>query len=681
MSFVDSPLGDLDSSGDLDGPDELVIENSPSHPYGAYELFPNMRDTDFQLLSNTAHYYAECSNAGLCNRDTGECECYDGFEGASCSRMSCPGNGTQCNGHGVCRTLKQLAQRDSDSTYNLWNRQIIRGCQCDKGFYGGDCSMRYCPRGIDPIYNDDITRVQYPMFLFAVLTTADDYDFNDGSPHKDRKGYFSIKVYDHTGQTFNTRPIQAPSTCTEILQALEAIPNRVIPIGQTKCFSTSFSKKNALVNEPEFHFQYSSLYTRYFSGTKTYELKFVAASDAAGYVSSFAPNTSSDPLMTGDVYLLQFYGNAGHFPQPEINIYTDESNGRPTLATMNGSLVTRVWSNGQQGFDTDFVSEYCPNVRVSIVTTEGESFLWGQFVATNLLKCLSTSDWDDSNNIKSKDADGSGDLWEYDTGSIYYPHLIKLQRVVTADEDGGFFAVIYLDNVGAMFDSAGGFRYSSGSPRPVFRIMHPMYALDSFDGYNGALFNVFTTKGVLQMVKNDTIAHFEFGENHVYTTNSTDPNEESLSTNGDISCESLGAGLALDSNTSTWDCLDKNDRFFVIDPFNTLHNPSFLNMYQAKSIRRITPREVKEAGEVFRNTSANANMKYVITSDYHMNWVSTPRGAGRHKIYKFTPSPFSNYEYIHECSNRGLCNTFEGTCECFPGYAGDACQVQSSLVT
>ena len=37
------------------------------------------------------HRYAECSNAGVCNRVSGECECYDMFDGAACSRMKCPG--------------------------------------------------------------------------------------------------------------------------------------------------------------------------------------------------------------------------------------------------------------------------------------------------------------------------------------------------------------------------------------------------------------------------------------------------------------------------------------------------------------------------------------------------------------------------------------------------------------
>jgi len=38
--------------------------------------------------ADTAHALAECSNAGICNRGTGKCECFDGFEGDACQRSA-----------------------------------------------------------------------------------------------------------------------------------------------------------------------------------------------------------------------------------------------------------------------------------------------------------------------------------------------------------------------------------------------------------------------------------------------------------------------------------------------------------------------------------------------------------------------------------------------------------------
>ncbi len=69
--------GDLDMSGDLST--TTVVENSIVYPYGTPEQYPLVEDSDLNELTNTAHYYMECSNAGLCDRSTGECACYNGY--------------------------------------------------------------------------------------------------------------------------------------------------------------------------------------------------------------------------------------------------------------------------------------------------------------------------------------------------------------------------------------------------------------------------------------------------------------------------------------------------------------------------------------------------------------------------------------------------------------------------
>jgi len=54
-------------------------------------------------------------------------------------------------------------------------------------------------------------------------------------------------------------------------------------------------------------------------------------------------------------------------------------------------------------------------------------------------------------------------------------------------------------------------------------------------------------------------------------------------------------------------------------------------------------------------------------------------------VYKFYPPTLAKtgttgYNYVAECSNRGICDSETGLCNCFAGYSGDDCGRVSSLV-
>merc|ERR1711937_446879 len=81
-----------------------------TRPQGTWEAWPG----DFygsghhDGAQDEGHFYMECSNRGVCDRKTGECECFDGYTGLGCARLACPEN---CAGHGTCQTVEQMAAK------------------------------------------------------------------------------------------------------------------------------------------------------------------------------------------------------------------------------------------------------------------------------------------------------------------------------------------------------------------------------------------------------------------------------------------------------------------------------------------------------------------------------------------------------------------------------------------
>ena len=100
---------------------------------------------------------------GSCDRTTGLCTCHEGFQGSNCNQMKCPGEAEECNGRGQCLTMKELAKLTKVNGMNVgltygekpndpltWDAKRIKGCYCDEGYEGYDCSMKTCPKGDNP---------------------------------------------------------------------------------------------------------------------------------------------------------------------------------------------------------------------------------------------------------------------------------------------------------------------------------------------------------------------------------------------------------------------------------------------------------------------------------------------------------------------------------------------------
>eukprot|EP01040_Poterioochromonas_malhamensis_P002687 gene2687-2861_t len=665
LAVVDAPKGDLDSSDSIDN--DVVAVNSAQYPYGTPEDFPEMIDSDLHKLSQTAHYYTECSNAGICNRETGECECFTGFEGVSCQRMKCPGEDEPCSGHGICVTSRKAALRNGGSSYHLWDRDTTTTCLCDIGFYGHDCSMRHCPKGIDPMFFDDIRTVQYPFFFFSLMTTSPTYNINDGAGGP---GYFNLIIYDGFGQPYMTRNIYTPTSCLELLSAIEQLPNHVVRAGETKCYHNGIHQQNAITS-PLINVTYAALYRSYFSGTRMYIDHEQPATQEANYV-SLSMNLTSNSLITGDLFLLQFYGRPGVFKQPLINLY---SNGkRPTMQSNDGVIVAESWTNGQQGIDYDFFATRCSNVQVKLVTFEGKTFLWGGFLPSELLKCVGVNDFNQTNDIE-----GYG--YSYDVGTVEFPHIIKIVRTVSDRRDGSFF-IVFVQETGSYFNGQSGqYEYDLPPTNSVFRVLHHAHGLD--DNID-VLFDVFVNRGsLLHRIQNGSRAEFNFGSKHIFMTNiSSAHSAGTVPFNGEIGCDFQFNVQGIGMNTTELNCLDNNDYFFLIDPYHTPNNPPFLNMYRVEGIKRVSFNDIVEMGDYQYNvTSFNERKKetVLIVTDLHTNALATVAGNTNFHIYRFIPNYQTAYEVHRQCSGRGICNTFEGLCDCFSGYTGQACEIQTTI--
>jgi len=131
----------------------------PSGTAFAATPYKQVIGTDATIVHNE---YLACSGKGTCDKETGTCQCLPGFTGAACERTTCPND---CSGRGVCSSIKQIAKSVAENSASYidsttfaavrysqaWDAEKIRGCVCDTGSYGPDCSLSECPSTADPL--------------------------------------------------------------------------------------------------------------------------------------------------------------------------------------------------------------------------------------------------------------------------------------------------------------------------------------------------------------------------------------------------------------------------------------------------------------------------------------------------------------------------------------------------
>lgn len=779
VAHVDTPKGDLNVDGKISGPDITVIENHYVYPFGTSEQFPEMVDSDNRVLTDSAHAYMECSNRGLCERSTGECLCAEGYEGTACQRASCPGFPRVCNGHGVCKTIQQLADEDHGNTYELWDRSSTMGCDCDAGFHGPDCSKRRCKYGVDPLYLDDSQTVPHATFNFAVLHTnifGDDaispdtggsyVSFTNGM-YPPGEGKWAIRFFDMYGEDWITEPIVAGASCDEVTAALYRLPNDVIPPDSLDCILIQSGTDDAdvFLKSTQTNSVFSS-----FTEVKDDRLGSVGAHNEKiiikgafwdylpeisqakkmkvtqqkdyGYPSSYDGDASVP--YEGYIYRIKFNGNPGAIPQPEIDTFLDGK--RVSLvATQSASAVaaaaagvtddeeplhetvlTKVWTDGEQGENIDYVADHCDGILVSVLTGQSGQAVYNATVDFNtglgtpfeitnptemeyysylahpnggrlsnnemetLKECLGGSDDNDDNNIE---------VWNWDIGSDGFPHLIKLVRTVSSATDGGnYAALVYIPYV----DDGSG---SAKDGTDIFKLLNPFAPPD---GLSTDVFDVYTTKGILarttgsvkidNSTESKSEAVFGFASNEIFTgqPNYMLKQGGEPAYTGSVACEYQELFPDIATTDILPYCLNKADLFFLFQYDKPALNPPKLNMYRAE--RLYTKRFQYSAAEYGASgtgqTDPSTLATNVIVTDIATNWASAPRGMWKppsnpelfqfeyhpeFDVYKFIPDERSTYTFVAECSNRGLCREETGECMCFRGYTYDSCSIQSTF--
>merc|ERR1711988_1298834 len=355
-----------------------------------------------------AHDYRECSNKGLCDRSSGTCECFPGYEGSACQRASCPSssNGV-CSGHGTCKTIQELSLEDHGNVYRLWDEDVTMGCDCDAGYSGPDCSSRVCKYGADPLYYDDFQNVRFANFtLDFYMETTDDIAY----------GNYSIIFTDRHGEDWQTDPIDINAPCSVIQDRLESLPNNVIPTGSVLCSRSQEAQhlvagggNNGQSTPTGIDIDNPLTTTDGTDGTDGLD-GFIVAENGIIYDST---------MLIIARYIIAFPGNPGEIPPLRVNKYLDGA--RPTLFTTESTTSTLGWHiypNGYIGEDTDYVNDECEGVLVTIGTGTYQSYLEVSTEQTKLLKaCLGDSNGDATDNV---------DVQDWDWGTWTNPHLIKL---------------------------------------------------------------------------------------------------------------------------------------------------------------------------------------------------------------------------------------------------------------
>jgi EGF-like domain len=632
-AHVDGYKGSLNGDGDL--ADTVVTQMYPK----------GTKEAPVLGTAQSGHEYRECSNKGICDRETGVCSCFDAYEGSACQRASCP---NECSGHGVCNTVRELALGDYSNSYELWDADKGLACKCDAGYSGYDCSERSCPVGVDPLYFDsvDAVDVTYPNWAFI-------FKANTGEVPA---GTVRFRFYDAAGEDWLTDPVTLTSgtLAVDVQNAFLNLPNNVVAPTTVTCTTTLMSAD--------------------FTGTQ-------AAAPAKTL--SILPSATTDTKYVA----CKFAGNPGALRKPDI-VTVDRASRSTAMSGSTGTadaplLSAYVVDLGTVGSSMDYFGKKCAATLTTVTSTAFDDAVQYPYSVMKSITVLPALTGDALLQACLGDADDTpqafGSAWDFGNSvndlittvpSLFpgeYPHLVKL--VSTTVAGNSFNAIVY--NTGSA-TVAGAWRIMTHVPDDIYEV----YATD------GTLARTFKDSSGVTVFDLHRGTTGTLGDTMAAVTTVAYSNV--VTANEDISCK---------STTSTYlHCIEKGS--LVVIPSTLLHGLATKGYTGG----------VGGKAQVAAGTAAADLLEITTTSAglYEVKSITSPTTGGSvitldrpvlfgtatgtlrvapAPIFKFTPAGLNkgSYVYAGECSTRGVCNRETGICKCFKGYTNDNCNTQSAL--
>jgi hypothetical protein len=437
VGWADTPKGDLNSDGIVSGPgtnngvsacslgsscDATVVEKDQIFGQdGTTEAFPAFKTANGLVIGDSGHALAECSSKGLCDRETGDCQCFPGYEGSACQYNSCPEvDGKTCSGHGTCASALEV----SKGFYQLWDKDGTQGCVCDSGYEGFDCSMKKCKPGVDPMAFEGGRTLQTDNSTYVIWHKSSTGDVHRAT-HK-VQGTYKISISDVFGKMWETDDIPAMATCDTIIKKIRAIPSPSFDDDvEIRCYRNPDSRGARCMGNDN-------------GASCNSNLVGLTGNLVAGYPASDPYNMQENPFNANAftwekvTLSLKRYGT-----YPAMKILHHDSDNRPTLYGSHkevGEIFSAVFANGYTSEEVDMFPNACKEVFIRFDTagadTDGEVVLvFGvdgasetEIARQQLLfeACLGDADEDWTNNLNKE---------SYDKGTSINPHFIRAYEV------------------------------------------------------------------------------------------------------------------------------------------------------------------------------------------------------------------------------------------------------------